>query len=658
MRKISPAALGRAALLAACIHGGLPARADDAFTPAATLQAFAGEAELRAYFEPFAAERRRQEEVRRQADEERRQRQEEARRKWEAENPGKTWMPPPPMPSSVHPAPAPAAAAAQSPAADAITNNQVAGVDEGGIVKAHGKHLVILRRGRLFTVNVDRHQLAPVSSIDAFGPDISPAGAWYDEMLVSGNTIVVIGFSYARGGAELGVFGIADDGRLSYRGTWHLKSVDYYSSRNYASRLVGDKLVLYAPIPISAGDADPLARLPALRQWQGQATPGTFQRIAPPTRIYRSEETLDGRRPVMLHSVTTCDLAQAQLRCEAGGVLGGHGRVFHVSSRAVYVWTQTASNAAAAVFRLPLDASAPSALRAQGMPVDQFSFLEQDDGHLNVLVSAQGRGDAMWRGEGRGGNLSLLRVRVRDFGDGQSSAPPGAYQALPAAGAGTLQNRYVGSFLLYGTGSGWFRPASDMKADLQVVDVTRGRTSTLPLPHGVDRLEALGTDAVALGTDGRDLVFSGVRLGAQPSLAHQYRRAAASQGETRSHGFFYRPEAQQQGIVGLPVRGGGQGAYRQLWEEPAGMLYLHNDRLRLTEIGALATRQGIGRHDRCRASCTDWYGNARPIFLAGRVFALLGYELVEARVLRERGTRRLVELRRIDYSPGSADYRP
>ncbi|MEM6989400.1 MAG: hypothetical protein AAF721_02845 [Myxococcota bacterium] len=30
----------------------------------------------------------------------------------------------------------------------------------------------------------------------------------------------------------------------------------------------------------------------------------------------------------------------------------------------------------------------------------------------------------------------------------------------------------------------------------------------------------------------------------------------------------------------------------------------------------------------------DWYGNARPIFYKGRVFALLGYELVEGQIGR------------------------
>jgi uncharacterized secreted protein with C-terminal beta-propeller domain len=35
-----------------------------------------------------------------------------------------------------------------------ITNVQTAGVDEGGIVKRAGDFLVVLRRGRLFTVRV------------------------------------------------------------------------------------------------------------------------------------------------------------------------------------------------------------------------------------------------------------------------------------------------------------------------------------------------------------------------------------------------------------------------------------------------------------------------------------------------------------------------
>lgn len=646
----------------------------EAFKPAKTLAAFTDEAALQAWLEPFVVERKRQEEQRRKEQEEWRLRQDEARKKWEAANPGKTWVPALSVPQPVA-MPAPAAAPASASligGAESITNNQTAGVDEGGIVKVHGKHLVILRRGRLFTVDVDRYQLQPVSSINAYGPDVNPSGAWYDEMMVAGNTVAVIGYSYERGGTELGLFNIDDAGKLSYRATWHLRSSDYYSSRNYASRLIGSQLILYTPIPLNAWGDDPAARLPALRRWQPGAGPADFKRIVDATRIYRTDEPLNAQEGTTMHTIVRCDLAQPELDCRSSAVLGPAGRVFYVSSRAVYVWTVSYQRDAAtgnfalrsAIFRLPLDGAPPSMLKTQGSPIDQFSFLEGDDGYLNVLLRGNGQGDGMWRAEGSGGNLSLLRVAVRDFGDGQTAAAAQAYASLPAlspsVGNGSLQNRFVGQRLLYGAGSGWGRPAAGTVGELQVVHFAdRARTETLTLPHGLDRIEALGNDAIAVGTDGKDLYFSSVQLASTARVAGRYVQAQAAQGETRSHGFFYKPDSGDSGLVGLPVRGSGQGGYRQLWDEPAGMLYLRNSRLKLAGVGSLASRRGIGRDDGCRASCVDWYGNARPIFLRNRVFALLGYELVEGRVLKAPGKpERLLEMRRISFAPGSADYQP
>jgi uncharacterized secreted protein with C-terminal beta-propeller domain len=56
--------------------------------------------------------------------------------------------PPPPAPAPMAAAEAAPADASASQAADGITNNQEAGVDEGGIVKMKGDILVVLRRGR------------------------------------------------------------------------------------------------------------------------------------------------------------------------------------------------------------------------------------------------------------------------------------------------------------------------------------------------------------------------------------------------------------------------------------------------------------------------------------------------------------------------------
>jgi hypothetical protein len=54
-----------------------------------------------------------------------------------------------------------------------------------------------------------------------------------------------------------------------------------------------------------------------------------------------------------------------------------------------------------------------------------------------------------------------------------------------------------------------------------------------------------------------------------------------------------------------------------------------------------------GGNDGCRASCVDWYGNSRPLFLRNRVFALMGYEIVEGRL----ASGRITELTRISFAP-------
>jgi len=557
--------------------------------------------------------------------------------------------------------PAPAAALADKVAAteaDSVTNVQHAGVDEGGIVKVHRDHLVVLRRGRLFTIRIGDDQLKPVAALDAFGPGIEPQGAWYDEMLISGDNIVVIGYSYMRGGSEIGLFTISRAGQLAYKATWHLRSNDYYSSRNYASRLIGDKLIMYSPLYLNPYAPDPFAAFPALRKWRSGATPDDFKRIAPATRIYRTDEPLDVASGVALHSVTTCQLAKPELACTSTAVLGAPGRVFYVSPSSVYVWTtrwgrfeQAGTPRPAtdsSVFRIPLDGAAPTALKAAGSPIDQFSFLEGDDGYLNVLVRANGRGDGMWLAETNPGDLALMRVPLGAFSDGKDSAPQGAYQRLPKPEGYPIQSRYVGSYLLYGAGTGWHRPrASGPESEIYAVRYAeQGAVHALTLGHSVDRIEALGAHAVAVGSDGENLQFTSLRLGRYPFAAGKYTRANAAQGETRSHGFFYRPESEQDGLLGLPIIAGQDSAAGQLKRTSASLLYLRNRGLAFSELGTLDARPGSNRDDGCRASCVDWYGNARPLFVRGRVFALLGYEIVEGKIARDR----IVESRRISFA--------
>lgn len=299
------------------------------------------------------------------------------------------------------------------------------------------------------------------------------------------------------------------------------------------------------------------------------------------------------------------------------------------------------------LYRMPVDGTSPSAMGVSGSPVDQFSFLESEDKYLNVLVRSNGSGDGMWQAERTAGDVAMLRVPLTSFNDGSNSASSWDYHSLPKPAGYTFQNRFVGDYLLYGTGSGWGAPENKTKSKMYAVRWADGELTELTVTHGVDRIEALGSDAIVVGTDGSDLHFTAIRLGQSPEVADEYIRKGASQGELRSHGFFYKPDGAGSGVLGLPISVPGRSGYRHLFEGSAAILFLRNDSLHFTELGELGAQSEKAVDDACRASCVDWYGNSRPLFVRGRVFALLGYEIVEGAVTDGR----VREVRRINYTP-------
>lgn len=569
---------------------------------------------------------------------------------------------PPTVQAAPSPTSAPAAAApvarraressahgtAQGPAGrstdgESITNNQVEGVDEGDIVKTHGDHLVILRRGRLFSVQLGTDGLRPISMVDAYGRGRAPGG-WYDEMLIDGDTIVVVGYSYAVRATEVGLFDINTEGQIRWRDTLFVRSSDYYSARNYASRLVGHHLVMYTPVPLRmTGDE---LNVPAIRR----RPDAEWESVLRYDELYRPVQPV-GWGPV-IHTVLSCDLSQRQFACRAVGVVGPSGRNFYVSGSAVYLWVngerqrsygygqpqvQPGSPPPSVLYRLPLDCTGVTAVRARGTPLDQFSFDEAEN-ELRVLVRANGSGEGMWGSEVQSGDVGFLRVPLARFSDEVPTMSGAAYRGLPRpeGNAFAMQNRFVGEHLLYGVGGGWRgRGANAGSNQVWVFDIGRNSTHRVELSHSVERLEPIGRDALVVGNESSGLTFTAVALDENPVARGRYTARGASQGETRSHGFFYLPSADRRGTLGLPISNGDDsGGWAQLRNVSSSVLFLNVNNLQFSSLGALTSGRTPAVNDHCVASCADWYGNARPIFWRGRTFALMGYELVEGTITR------------------------
>lgn len=561
-----------------------------------------------------------------------------------------------------------------------ITNNQQAGVDEGDVVKARGDTLVILRRGRLFTVSTSGGGLRPVDSINAYPPGINPEDDWYDEMLVSGDRVIVIGYSYGRGGTEVNRFRMDAAGRLTFEDSHHLTSEDYYSSRNYASRLIGEQLIVYSPLELEDG-RDPLEQLPTLTTWrpddededEGEAT---GVRIVAPEDVHIAPDLAADpkKRPEAIHTVIRCNLGAEVLGCEATAILGPVSRNFYVAPTAVYVWMtedpweprKRGAVQAAWLYRVPVDGSPPQVAATRGLPVDQFSFQENEAAtQIDVMTVAVSGGDGMWGSEFARGDVDLLRLPLSRFGDGADPLEEDDYRRLPSIGTNWrhVQNRFVGDHLIYSTTRIHYdddpenEGVPEREATLTVAPLDGRPVQRFMLTGEIGRIEIMGADALVVSSD-EDVVFTTVALGGpRPIIADQFVMPGGEEAETRSHAFFYQPDASSPdgatGVLGLPVlrndpaEEDGEGS----WHDRRGLAsiaYLRRGEGRLRSVGSLdsALEPGV-IDDGCVASCVDWYGDARPIFLGGRIFALLGYELVEG---HERDGR-IREVRRVNFTP-------
>lgn len=516
------------------------------------------------------------------------------------------------------------------------------GVDEGGVVKALGDYLLVLRGERLFAVDTRGGMLSLADVINLYEPGLAPEGAAYDEMLVVEDTVVLVGRSQRRAERDVGLFGLDGGGRLRHRASYQLRSDLNSLVLDHTSRAVDGQLVFYEPLGLP-NDGALADALPGLRRWRGgdrEADP--FEPIAAVASVYRSAATM-GPRDVTLHAVTTCEIEGAEMSCQATVAFGPWSDAVHVSRTAVYAWFAPRSgsagdSAAPTLYRVPLDGSPPASLAVRDRPADLAAFDERD-GHLDVLVTGEWRYDP----EPPRADLSLLRVPLADLHGGTRRAPESWYRRLPDRAPGV--SRFVGRHLLQGAHES---DASGRTWPLRVIDRETGASRTLALPHPAEQIEPMGDAAAVIGWADGGLHVTALRLSPRPSVAGEYVLAGAPRTyPRRSYELFYRRDGDERGVVGLPIRQAGDSPTTSPGEGSASVAFLENRQLALSPLGTLDSsdleREPSEERPRSRL---DWYDNAQPVFSRGRVFALLGDEMIEG--VLERG--RLREVQRLDLA--------
>lgn len=566
--------------------------------------------------------------------------------------------------------------------ASSITNNQMLGVDEGDIVKQSGRFLLILADGRLFSVDTgnDGDSLQLADRIDVYRS--AGADTWYDEMLIQGDRLVVTGYSYAEDATELSLFTLDATGKLVRGNVYYLSSNDYYSSENYASRLVGDKLVFYTPIHLT--DIDPRKESvswPLIRRWTGdvehQASVGTKTRVFDAHQVYYPiQPTL---QPVM-HSVSICDLASAtdggELECTATAIVGTSRHEYLVTETDAWLWlwgdtdelgywgeeeqaqaTCTAAPAFAdgapsTLFRLPLSGAKPQAVHVRGRPDDQFG-LDSSAAEFRALLA--------WGAYGCGENNPQLALRyfsipVDDLRDRPFAADEARFIKMPALATSGYETRFTDSHLVYASHSddNSFPPEPGAQPNQSTVVTVPLASPTTPAviaaPHDVMRVERAGQHVVLTGyQNDAGLSVSLLDTNSSPRIVATQQLSSRFESEARSHAFNSTVFENGGLLMGIPTTLAEKEAGRFWWEsEDSDISFLRAPAGGgLESLGALRVRpDSVAGDYRCVVSCVDWYGNARPFFIDGRIYALTGAELIEGQLVGDE----IRELRRINIT--------
>jgi hypothetical protein len=377
-----------------------------------------------------------------------------------------------------------------------------------------------------------------------------------------------------------------------------------------------------------------------------------------------------------VHAISVCPLggleAGDELACRNTAVVGPSGRDFYITADSAYIWSaledrdrllftqspacRSAASADSAlrgvpatVFQIPLDGSPPRAILAQGEPRNQFSFSASNGGFRALLDQACS------------GDLTYFQAPLATFSDAPVAASSAQYTSLPDQpdGAQSLENRFTDTHLVYAwrarSDSSMLQRPGGLELTSQVVVVPMASPSSvtqLTAPHDVMRIERVGPNDIVLTgyRDMRGLSVSVLDLdGAVARIAGSLVLPGRYESEGRSHAFNSSVDAAGNGLMGLPTTRARSEAGRLVFESS------DSDVSFLTVAGgdtlALAghLRAVLGQPHpsyTCEVSCVDWYGNARPIFTDGRIFALTGSEVVEGR-LRDG---QLIEARRVDLT--------
>ncbi len=541
-----------------------------------------------------------------------------------------------------------------------VTNNQVQGVDEGDIVKVYENYLIILRNGKLYSIDIGNESgdfLQPIDSINAFHTGWVH-DVWLDELLIDDGLILITGFNYEEDVTEIIRLKINEQGEFNYIDTHLINSEDYYSESNYSSRLIDHQLVTYFPGElIYSKDFEfkfpKIAQLPI--DFKGSYEDLNWSDLIKIENIYHPSQTL---LDPYLHTFLKCNIHEPILNCNALGLISNQNVERFVTPQYIYLSTSAWSSRLlfadsdfneyetindddmveymddyeGKLFRIDHKYFVVDQTNIDVVPLNQFSFHQLGD-VLYIL--------------GENNEFKLVKVPSRHF-DAQYETSAIDVVTLNKQDAWQFKNKFINDHLVL-----VHSEINDTESSLvETISLNSELKNQTTLGYIVERIEIVGKNIFTSGynslTDDEqyDRLYVGLLSPNDASVLNEGYINGIVEGESRSHAFNTRKLGSNR-IIGFTSKPAVSEQYGNdyYYDEPSEVTFIGGRPYDLNLFGHVK-RQVNDEESSCEVSCDDWYGNTRPFFIGDRIFALSGFELIEVKIENQN----LYEIDRIEFN--------
>jgi len=500
--------------------------------------------------------------------------------------------------------------------------------EERSVTKLIGDTMIVLRHGELYAVDTKvQGQAKLTDSISIPQHESLKQNVWYDDLLVNDDIIYVVGYRYLSrvvnqkdddispditSATEFSSFRLKD-GKLTRLKSTFFEFNDYFSAENFGSRIVNGGIVAFMPFFLhkwengsESGGIFP-TRL-NYRAPNGNEKTGTFvvgepvfgwRDVVRPAQFLRAKDP--EKAAIDFETVLSCRLPKdGSLDCRARALLAHAYARFYMSDNHVFLWGEDRLAA------FDINTLEVATHKAKGYVTDEFAFSEKD-GVLRVAIGASD------------GSLRILRAPISSFSSQTN-------QTVPAV---LISEKIYRPRVQRWMGDWYLGAIEGENNSLVVYNDSSGATKDIEYPNPIQKIEAMpGIGALVVAEADGGITAATIKLEKEISLMPAYRLEKTAVTKTPD-GFYFQPSTDG-GYFEVSVQEPRERATTNWCASPTAMFLGVNGSGKISKAGRIVATESD--ESMCEAARVEWYGNASPVFVNGRIFVPMGGEISEASI--------------------------